>query len=598
MIGNDAKSPIQHDQVDNHLSPTGLSSIHDEFIHDGNEKFHRWSWDIPAKDLSLQNFLSSIVGNILSLGSLGSLNSSESSTMAKSERIRPSWFFLERSPFISSLEMEEEKNNRPLRQAILAFGPCLLEQLKFEERVKLEAELRHSPFHNLSLPIFSDQRDFYSQQNEYSSGHKSMMVPRIALVARFRPIDDTDNFQLDSWGWIIQSLAQNNSTWKDCKPEVIRHLNFIDALFSNRLLNHEKPNFKHDFKLKGTPGFLDWNKTIDSFKQIFSQQEKIVLCRQINWEMDQVQNQSYKQYLVQTICQTLCTNSFANFFIHSKEQISHDGTNHIKHFLCLSPEQLFQHRSQQLQVDVIAGTRPRGKDEKEDTSLRLELRQNSKEIFEHQVVLETLIQQMSQLGVQPELNFKEQIIPLPHVQHLYSSLKIALDEDELDKETEDSRPLGKEQVLNQLNLENLISIFHPTPAVGGRPKIKALNFLKQTNSAFELERGKFAAPIFLNLPSIKVAMVGIRTCEIEETKNGAEVTLKAGAGIVHDSMAKAEWIETLRKMKNFLPQDLFDQMLLQAKAIEASFVQEGSDFFQGPLAMNPPTKKEEENKYE
>lgn len=84
---------------------------------------------------------------------------------------------------------------------------------------------------------------------------------------------------------------------------------------------------------------------------------------------------------------------------------------------------------------------------------------------------------------------------------------------------------------------------HPTPALGGTPRDAALAWLARHEG---LDRGYFGAPIGWSAPNGDgVLAVGIRSALLV----GNEAVLFAGAGIVAESNADAEWSETAHKLE-------------------------------------------------
>jgi isochorismate synthase EntC len=81
---------------------------------------------------------------------------------------------------------------------------------------------------------------------------------------------------------------------------------------------------------------------------------------------------------------------------------------------------------------------------------------------------------------------------------------------------------------------------HPTPAVGGTPRDRALGFLCEHE---ELDRGWYAAPVGWVGPGRMHLMVGLRSALVKERW----ARLFVGGGIVRGSDPEAEWRET--KMK-------------------------------------------------
>jgi menaquinone-specific isochorismate synthase len=93
---------------------------------------------------------------------------------------------------------------------------------------------------------------------------------------------------------------------------------------------------------------------------------------------------------------------------------------------------------------------------------------------------------------------------------------------------------------------DLVERLHPTPAMGGYPKRRALQLIRACEG---LDRGWYAAPIgWLNREGEGEFVVGIRSALLR----GRMATLFAGCGIVGESDAAAEYAESEWKLRPML----------------------------------------------
>lgn len=195
-----------------------------------------------------------------------------------------------------------------------------------------------------------------------------------------------------------------------------------------------------------------------------------------------------------------------------------------KAFISLSPERLFLKDKKRLLVDALAGTRPIGSTNKEEIKYQEELTSDKKELNEHKLVVDSIIETLNPYANTIERPKHVGVLKLRHVQHLHTPMEIKLKK--------------------QVNLEDLFSELHPTPAVGGRPWAKAFKFIESNE---EFDRGLYASPIgHISHDRVEMA-VGIRSALIENQN----LHLYGGAGIVEGSIGESEWKETQNKMKNF-----------------------------------------------
>src|SRR5699024_1509718 len=88
---------------------------------------------------------------------------------------------------------------------------------------------------------------------------------------------------------------------------------------------------------------------------------------------------------------------------------------------------------------------------------------------------------------------------------------------------------------------DVMKTLHPTPALGGAPKERALDFIREEE---ELDRGWHGAPVgWLDSNQNSELAVAIRSALVQQ----AEATLFAGCGIMSDSGAEMEYEETNEK---------------------------------------------------
>lgn len=199
-------------------------------------------------------------------------------------------------------------------------------------------------------------------------------------------------------------------------------------------------------------------------------------------------------------------------------------------FLGASPERLFHRKNVYVQSEALAGTRPRGGTDARDKFLGEELLGDDKELREHRFVVRNLREHFKRFCVSARHDPMPSLMRLRNVQHLYTYMEGILKNHDADAA--------------------LVEALHPTPAVGGAPRRKALAWLA-ANEPFD--RGIYAAPVgWVGFDEAEFC-VAIRSGLIE----GNTLALYSGAGVVPGSSAEAEWNEVESKMGNFL-ETLYD----------------------------------------
>ena len=193
-----------------------------------------------------------------------------------------------------------------------------------------------------------------------------------------------------------------------------------------------------------------------------------------------------------------------------------------------SPEILVRLDGEEVEVRPIAGTRPRGKDEKEDERLTKDLLSDPKEKAEHIMLVDlgrNDIGRISKSGTVkvPELMTVEKY---SHVIHLVSDCMGRLKK-------------GKDMF-------DVIKSTFPAGTVSGAPKVRAMEIIEELERE---RRGPYAGGvIYFSFSGNLDSCITIRTIII---KKGAAY-IQAGAGIVADSIPEKEYQETINKAKGML----------------------------------------------
>ena len=190
-----------------------------------------------------------------------------------------------------------------------------------------------------------------------------------------------------------------------------------------------------------------------------------------------------------------------------------------------SPEILVRLRNGEVTIRPIAGTRPRGKNIKEDKKYELDLLKDKKELAEHLMLLDLGRNDVGKVSKVNTVKVTEKfkVERYSHVMHIVSNV------------------IGKFN--NKFSLfETLLSGF-PAGTVSGAPKIRAMEIID------ELEKNKrklYAGGIGYFTPNGEFdTCIALRTALIKDKK----IYVQAGAGVVADSKPAKEFTETVNKAK-------------------------------------------------
>ncbi len=193
-----------------------------------------------------------------------------------------------------------------------------------------------------------------------------------------------------------------------------------------------------------------------------------------------------------------------------------------------SPEILVRLFDNQVTIRPIAGTRPRGKNLKEDQKLTKELLKDPKELAEHLMLLDLGRNDVGKVSKTNSVKVTEKfkVEKYSHVMHIVSNVTGKLKSD--------------------FSLfETFLSGF-PAGTVSGAPKIRAMEIIDKLEKS---KRKLYAGGVgyFTSNQNFDTC-IALRTALIKDRK----IYVQSGAGIVADSNPEKEFEETVNKAKALL----------------------------------------------
>ena len=188
-----------------------------------------------------------------------------------------------------------------------------------------------------------------------------------------------------------------------------------------------------------------------------------------------------------------------------------------------SPEMLVRVEKRRVTTVPIAGTRPRGKDKKEDEDLARDLLNDEKERSEHTMLVDLARNDLGRVCRFGTIEVPEfmGIEKFSHVQHIVSTVRGIL--------------------RDHLDCYDAFTSCFPAGTVSGAPKIRAMQII----GGLEGEpRGLYAGAVgYIGFDRNLEFAIAIRTITVQ---NGC-AKIQVGAGIVADSVPENEWQETESK---------------------------------------------------
>jgi isochorismate synthase len=100
-----------------------------------------------------------------------------------------------------------------------------------------------------------------------------------------------------------------------------------------------------------------------------------------------------------------------------------------------------------------------------------------------------------------------------------------------------------------------VLLLHPTPAVGGFPKLNAINFINENEGYNREYYSGYLGEINYNDNFATDLYVNLRCMQIQKNNDNFQAHLYTGCGITKDSIPEKEWFETVNKamtLKNVL----------------------------------------------
>jgi len=190
-----------------------------------------------------------------------------------------------------------------------------------------------------------------------------------------------------------------------------------------------------------------------------------------------------------------------------------------------SPEVMVRVEGSNVENRPIAGTRPRGKNEREDLKFEKELLADPKEIAEHIMLVDLARNDLGRIAKVGSVKVDElmTIEKYSHVMHIVSNVIAKLQR-------------GKDSY-------DVIKATFPAGTLSGAPKVRAMEIIEEMEPT---RRGTYGGAVgYFSFSGNMDTSITIRTFFIKDDN----IYLQAGAGIVADSVPENEYNESVNKAK-------------------------------------------------
>jgi len=193
-----------------------------------------------------------------------------------------------------------------------------------------------------------------------------------------------------------------------------------------------------------------------------------------------------------------------------------------------SPERLVDVKERQVSTRPIAGTRPRANNDSDDQALSEALMQHPKERAEHIMLIDLERNDLGRVCEPGTIEVDEFMVleSYAHVHHIVSNVR------------------GSKR--QEISPGEIIRALFPGGTITGCPKVRCMEIIAELE---QTTRGPYTGAMgYLNRDGSMDLNILIRTIVTE----GRALSLRAGAGIVADSNADAELVETRIKARGLL----------------------------------------------
>ena len=188
-----------------------------------------------------------------------------------------------------------------------------------------------------------------------------------------------------------------------------------------------------------------------------------------------------------------------------------------------SPEILVRLRDGTVTIRPIAGTRPRGKTNAEDLAHERDLLADPKECAEHLMLLDLGRNDVGRVTQSGTIDVTERFIVerYSHVMHIVSNVE------------------GR--IRDGLDCVDALMAGFPAGTVSGAPKVRAMEIIDELEDE---KRGIYAGAVgYISANGDMDTAIALRTGVVKD----GTLHVRAGAGIVMDSVEESEWMETRHK---------------------------------------------------
>ncbi|MGE7878511.1 isochorismate synthase DhbC [Peribacillus muralis] len=298
----------------------------------------------------------------------------------------------------------------------------------------------------------------------------------------------------------------------------------ISKPLNNKLEGEMEPAISPTYKIKSIPSPSEYVEGVEKGIQYIKANhlKKIVLARSLHLELPKKVN------LKKLLHNLAINNKFGyTFAVDLSDKQNIEVPSKCKTLIGASPELLVSKSGLKLTANPLAGSRPRSKDNTEDQRRANELLSSAKDLHEHNVVVQAVVNALKPYCENLHVPDKPSLVNTETMWHLSTEIIGEI----------------KDPLVSSLEIAYAL---HPTPAVCGTPTELAREII---NEIEPFDRSFFTGMVgWCDAKGDGEWVVTIRCAEVE----GNALKLFAGAGVVADSKPDEELVETAAKFRTML----------------------------------------------
>ena len=235
---------------------------------------------------------------------------------------------------------------------------------------------------------------------------------------------------------------------------------------------------------------------------------------------------------------------FSNLVFNQSAQYIAVINNNGKIIISLSPEMFFEKNGRKIISKPMKGTARRGIDHSNDEFIKYELERSEKNRAENVMIVDLIRNDLGRVSEYGSVKVKN-IFDVEKYESVYQMVSTV-----------------ESKLKKNIKLSDVLKNIFPCGSITGAPKIRTMEIINELEKE---SRGIYTGSIGLIRKNIITFNVPIRTLVVDKKTNRGEIGL--GSGIVWDSIAEEEYLETKLKGK-FLTEPVKPFKIIETMKIE------------------------------